>query len=230
MLRPKHAGRIAERIAARLIRLAPPVAQAVHTGYPQRQSPFEQARGEIRTILRAAKLLATQKDRKAALSFVLADRSLDHIRHLLGPVLAEKPISALAGDADSLAGEARDFAITVLATECAIKLAPYPDWTRPSPMQIHPSGTSAGPPRLGSRHIDHEAAAFRELHLFMLDPDRRKHDFRYRQDIRSRLEDLIRNHQLDPDCTTARASSPHILSCTKKRQLPSSRGQAPCGG
>ncbi len=215
LLRPKHADETAARIAAQLIRLAPPCHRTPTGGHSKRQAPFEQARSEIRTILSAARLLTSKAERKATHSFILSDSSLDHVRYLLAPVLTEKKIKPLVNDAASIAAEAHAFAIAALAAECAIELSPYPDWMRPSPMEIQSSNSGAGLPRFGSRQIDLDAAASPELHQFLIDPDRRKHDFRYRQDIRNSLEEFIRKHQLDLDHVTVRTSSPHVLSCTK---------------
>ncbi len=215
LLRSKHADGAAVRMAAELSRLTPPCFDNQAIGHSQRQAPFEQARGEIRTILRADELFTSIPDRRAALSFVLSDRSLDHVRHLLGPVLTEESIKSLAYEAASIAAEASSFAIESLAAECAMKLDPYPDWSRPSPLQFQVQNSAAQLARFGSRQIDLDASAFRELHHFLIDPDRKKHDFRYRQDIRRSLEDYIHKHYLDLDHVTVRTSSPHVLSCTK---------------
>lgn len=129
--------------------------------------------------------------------------------------MGEKSIKSLANDAASITAEASSFAVETLAAECAMKLAPYSDWSRPSPILLQEPQSGSGLSRFASRQIDLDAPAFRELHHFLIDPERKKHDFRYRQDIRSSLEEFIRKHQLDLNYVTVRTSSPHVLSCTK---------------
>jgi len=209
----KTADEAAARIAARLVRLSPPSRDAGVRGYLRRADPLEPGRGEIRTILSAGRLFNAAADRRWALAFVLADRSLEHVRQLLGPVLAEKSLAALARAPGTVAAEASTFCIDALAKEIATPLPPYPDWTRPYPAETEPEESIR--PQFGSRHVDPAGEAFRELRRFMLDADARQHGFRYREDIRGRLEAFIRQHGLDLDPTTIRTGSPHALSCTK---------------
>jgi hypothetical protein len=54
-----------------------------------------------------------------------------------------------------------------------------------------------------------------ELKQFLEDPRESVHRFRLRQDLRSHLENSIRQDQCDVDCQTDRHGSPHTLVCTK---------------
>ena len=48
-------------------------------------------------------------------------------------------------------------------------------------------------------------------------PQESVHRFSMRQDRRSHLEEKIRQHKCDVDCTTERTRSPHTLVCTKNK-------------
>ena len=201
----------AARIASVLVRLpAPRHGENLHWHANDRH---EIQRREIRVILAAGYLLSTKADLKAALDFVLGDRSLDHIRKLLGPVLLLEPVARLVAGSGTLAAEARAFAIRALTEEAARKLAPYPDLRRPCPPLDETAGSSRWP---SSPYRDATVgSAFRELQIFMADPDEKEHHFRYRQDVRNSLESFIVSRQLDLDHVTVRKGTPHRLVCTK---------------
>lgn len=55
----------------------------------------------------------------------------------------------------------------------------------------------------------------RELVKFLENPDEQSHRFSIRENRRRHLEEKIRQHKLDLDCTTDRTRSPHTLVCTK---------------
>jgi 2OG-Fe(II) oxygenase superfamily len=56
-----------------------------------------------------------------------------------------------------------------------------------------------------------------ELRRFLEDPQEAVHRFSMRQDRRSHLEQMIRQHKCDLDFTTERTRSPHTLVCTKNQ-------------
>lgn len=156
------------------------------------------------------------KDRRAVLKFVKADRSLDHVREVLGPVLLEKAVRRVAAEPGTVAAEALDFAREALAKEIARPLKPYPDWRRPCP---DVGGEQDGAPSVWPYHHmgrdAQTAEALRELRKFMADPDAERSEFRYSQLIRDMLEAFIRNARLDLNTTTNRKGRPYGLSCTK---------------
>lgn len=167
-------------------------------------------RSEARILLSASHLLAFPKDREAALQFLLADQSLDYMRHVLAPVLLES--ENLRSVADSLFAELHGHTKESLAEEVARPLLPFPDWTRPCPM---PNAQS--PLRMGSypSQSDRERTALHAVAAFMADPDAHSREFRYAEAIRRSLENFIHTHALDIDHTTLRKGSPHALVCTK---------------
>jgi len=56
-----------------------------------------------------------------------------------------------------------------------------------------------------------------EMKRFLEDPSEAVHRFSMRQDRRSHLEEMIRQHKCDLDFTTERKRSPHTLVCTKNK-------------
>lgn len=112
----------------------------------------------------------------------------------------------------ALAADAHEVAAGLLEKECGRKLAPYPDWRRPFPKADRPEPVS---PRRTRLKDGEDGEALRELVEFMADRSESEHGFAYRQDIRGSLEHLIRERQLDLDCTTVRRGSPHTLLCVK---------------
>ncbi len=54
-----------------------------------------------------------------------------------------------------------------------------------------------------------------ELKEFLANPREEMHHFRYGENRRRHLEERIRAHKCDLDCTTNRRGSPHTLVCTK---------------
>jgi len=91
-----------------------------------------------------------------------------------------------------------EFAKKILTAEVTRRLDPYPDWSRPGP------GT-----------VQNESALVRELLSFLADPAEEIHRFSKPVGERTMLEDYIRRHSLDLDCTTITTGRPHTLSCRK---------------
>lgn len=199
----------AASLAAALAKLSPP---SRHRSSWYRGAEFDAPRREIRLMLAAGEVASTKAGRKRALEFVLGDRSLDHVRDLLGPVLIEKPVARLAARTGTLAAEAHGVAVRLLEKECGRKLAPYPDWRRPFPKPDRREPVSPWRTRLEDGE---DGEALQELEEFMADRSESEHGFAYRQHIRTTLEQIIRERQLDLDCTTVRRGSPHTLLCVK---------------
>ena len=153
-------------------------------------------------MLLVSHLLKTVKDRGNASAFLRADGSLGYIREVLGPVLLEKPVRNCLGLENSLIPETIAFAVQVLAGEVARPLNPYPDWTRPCP----PEGGRVG------------SAIIRELAAFMADPAAETGRFPRNQADRAHLENFIRDHSLDLDCTTITKGRPYTLVCQKNNK------------
>ena len=201
----------ARAIAARLSELSPKPLVSPQWGAAQKPAtPGDRA--ETGILLAASYLLDDAVGRCSALDFLLADRSLDYVREVLGPVLAEKRTLACLTTRNSLAPDTLAFARNLLRDEVARPILPFPDWTRPCPT------VEALPQNLYSRHpstSQRTTLAERELSNFMADPEAKTHEFRYPQEVRSALENFIRDHALDLDHVTLRKGTPHTLACTK---------------
>ena len=205
LLTTKAGHQPARAIAARLSGLSPKPPAG-----PKPATPGD--RVETAILLAASHLLDDADERRSALDFLLADRSLDYVREVLGPVLLEKRTLACLTARNSLAPEALAFARDLLRNEVARPILPFPDWTRPCPT------AEPLPQNLYSRHpstSQRTTLAERELSSFMADPEAKTRDFRYPQEVRSALENFIRDHVLDLDQVTLRKGTPHTLACTK---------------
>lgn len=203
---------VAGRVASHLAGLDP---LAATRGPAMRDQPKTADPGELRALLVAVPAPPRAKDRRAPLKFVRADRSLDRVREVLGPVLLEKAVRRVAAEPGTLAAEALAFVIDSLAKEIARPLKPYPDWRRPCPEDDDEGGA---PPVWPHRRMGRDATtaeALRELREFMADRRAERGEFRYAQHVRDALEDLIQRHQLDLDMTTNRKGRPYGLCCTK---------------
>ena len=169
---------------------------------------------EARVLLAASHFLERSSDRQAIVAFLWADGSLPYIREVLAPALLDKSLAKAFKNPKSLARELLTFAVGLLAAETARPLPPYPDWIRPCPMP-DAAGRSSYAGGFFQRPITKRPDPIRELCDFMADPDAQIHHFARPQDERSQLEDFIRRHRLDLDCTTLRKGSPHSLVCAK---------------
>ncbi len=187
----ERVGILAARIAA-----LDPASPAPNYGRGE-QTPGDQE--EARILLLSSHLLKSDADRGNASAFLRADGSLAYVRRVLGPVLLEKAVRKCLEVKNSLAQETFAFAARLLSEEVARPLHPYPDWTRPCPQQE-------------SRYA---GAAVRELLAFMADPAAETHRFTRCQADRTVLENFIREHSLDLDCTTITKGRPYTLVCTK---------------
>ncbi len=200
----------ARAIAARLSGLPPkPPASPHWDAVPKPATPGDRAET---AILLAASHLLEVAERRSALDFLLADRSLDYVREVLGPVLLEKRTVSCLATPNSLAPDALGFGRDLLREEVARPILPFPDWTRPCPAA---KPLSKNFPSRYPSPSDRTILAERELCAFMADPDAKTREFRYPQDVRSALENFIRDHALDLDHVTLRKGTPHTLACTK---------------
>ena len=165
---------------------------------------------EIRAMLAASPHITDARHGLAAVDFLCANRSLDHVRDILGPVILEK--SARKTLASPVAGKTLTFATNLLAEEIARPLTPFPDWKRTCPPV-----EKRRPPYGGSSYRADVTTeqAFRELHAFMADPETQRCELRYAQGIRSELEGFIRSNRLDLDTHTNEKGRPYGLVCTK---------------
>jgi hypothetical protein len=198
-------------IAARLAALGP--AKPV-PGY-QREGRDPQPVGdceEARAFLASSHHLTDAGERAAVRGFLQADSSVPYVREILGPALLDRGIASALKKPRSLAPELLEFAIAILEAEVARPLPPYPDWIRPCPEPgKEPSHSAPSFARPSSKRPD----PIRELADFMADPGARSHHFIRPEGERLRIEEFIRRHCLDLDCTTIRKGSPHTLACTK---------------
>jgi hypothetical protein len=203
---------VADRVVAHLADLDP-LAAPGRSGVRSRPGKADPA--ELKALLVAVPSPTRVKDRRAVLKFARADRSLEHVRGVLGPVLLEKAVRRVAAEPGTVAAEALAFAIESLGNEVARTLEPFPDWRRPCP---EGDNEDTGPPAWAYRRMGRDATtaeALRELRKFMADPGARRDEFRHAQHVREMLEGFILRHQLDLDMTTNRQGRPYGLACTK---------------
>lgn len=208
----------AAQIAPLLLRLQPagPARRSSFTEHWKSESPTSSAPGnthESHILLAASHLLQKTTDRKKASTFLhggALDKSttLTHLRDTLARALLKKTLAKHFNKENSLYPELLHFALSTLEEEIARPLPPYPDLTRPCPQlqsksyNRRYSYTKKGDP-------------IQELQKFMASPTEETHDFKYAQEIRDDLTNLIREHRLDLTHTTHKNGTPHTLRCTK---------------
>lgn len=201
----------AQAIATQLALLGPAKPASAYGGNSPEPPPVGD-REEVRVLLAASHHLENAKDRKAVCGFLEADASVPYVRGILGPALLEISSVAALKRTNSLAPSLLAFVISILETEMARPLPPYPDWTRPCPK---PAAQEPNPCRLYRSPAAKRPDPLRELADFMADPKAREHHFARPEAERSNLEHFINRHFLDVDFTTIRKGSPHTLACTK---------------
>lgn len=199
---------LARRLISRLVRIAP---QAPKRGWEPRRDPAPSGDpNEARTLLMVSPMITDPTERHLALSFLKSDQSLAYVREILGPLLLEIVVIAVARRQRSLYPDLLNFATETLKSEISRELKPYSDWTRPCPPPPVPRTPTGWSPRRRP-----QPDPLGELANFMADPAERSHDFKRAEFDRSTVEEFIRANLLDLDQTTIKVGTPYTLRVTK---------------
>ncbi len=152
-------------------------------------------------ILQASCFISDSSIQQDCMTFLEHNMSLTHLRKTLIETLLHRDLSPDFFTDHSITPLFANRCIEILQQEVNREIHPFADWARPCP------------------EFDNLSAKLqKELEEFMRDGSREEYEFKYKKEIRERVQQCITSHKLDLSYVTITKGSPHILKCTKTQE------------